>query len=152
MMLTEVMVGALLTAFGVAILVVMHRNLRVLREMTAENALRGWDDLEPGRKQAIRQKLRRGEAVEDPHEAALALLLVDRTERVRQLMRPLAWITTPVLIVFLILGLRSSEWRFLAWIAGLTLALGVPFAPLSWFQRRRFRGAADATRKQLGED
>lgn len=140
----ELGLSTIILIAGALSLVVMSRTLQPLRAMKADPP-RDWDALEPERKKSIRRSLWRGEAVEDPHEAEIALDLVLRQERVHRLLLPLAWIYTPLLAVFLAVGLLAADWWFLAWFGGAGLAFNVVLSPLTWYQRRQMRKAVGAT-------
>jgi hypothetical protein len=147
--LAELVIAVALLASGVGLLA-LRKNLRALRELREESGS-DVDLLDPARKKTIRRALWRGHPMQDAGDASIALAVVDRQERVYRLVRPMNLIYMPVLVALLVVGLVDREWRFLAWIGGISLAVGAVTAPLPWFQRRRASMSAAATRARFPE-
>ena len=131
---------------GVLLLIVSLRARRSMLEGSDEEWRRQWQALAPERRKAIRRSLRRGEAMHDANDAELALRAVAQTEHVRRSMRPITIVAVPMLSIWLVAGVLADQLILVVGTA-LALALGVVLAPVSWFQTKRLRQSAEATRR-----
>ena len=139
----EIVLSVLIFGVFLMFAVVLPRKMRALRAMDLVIA---WRDLDSDRKRAITRALRRGEAIDDPREAAIALESAEQTDRVLELFRPVNWMYTPLFLGFLLIGLLAPGWGPLAFAGAGGLVLG---GLIDWFiaqQRRRMQAGIAATR------
>lgn len=139
----EIALVVLILGSFLVLAVVLPSKMRALRAM---EPVTGWVDMDPDRKRAITRALRRGEAVEDPREAAIAIESAEQNDRVLALFRPVNWLYSSLFLGLLLIGLFAPGWRPLTLAGAGGLALG---GLLDWFiaqQRRRVNAGVAATR------
>jgi hypothetical protein len=134
------------SAASIAALVVVPRALRDMKAESDDEWRRAWKHLEPGRRKAIRAKMARGEAIEDPDDAELALRAAAQVERVRQALRPVKWIFGGLLFA-LVVTVALTGPRLLAVLIGAGLASSASLSAFAWHRRRRLLQSVEATRR-----
>lgn len=107
---------------------------------------RRWRELDPARKQSIRRKMKRGEAVPDPEDAELARRAVAQVDYIRKAMAPLVIINMVVVLAFLAVGIASGL-TFLIVVAAAGLGSTAVLDVLSRHQRRQHRQSVAATER-----
>lgn len=114
-----------------------------------EDWRRRWQGLDRDRRAAIAVRLRRGEAVEDPVDAELALRAVAQLGHVRAATRPVNLVSYATIAGLLALGAAGAHVILFA-MAPL-LIFGAVTGVLSRRRWARYQRAAEATRRALGE-
>jgi hypothetical protein len=142
---------ALLTVFTLVLLfgalIVLPRSIRRLRAVKRDSRRfhEQWKALDSGRRREITKAVRRGDAVTDPGDAALALEAIANAERVFDALIPLELVYTPGLLTLFAYGLMEHD-RTLMFVGIAITALAGVTTWFSWRRRRGLRQAAAAIR------
>lgn len=139
----EIALVVLILGSFLVLAVVLPSKMRALRAM---EPVTSWVDMDPDRKRAITRALRRGEAIEDPREAAIAIDSAEQNDRVLALFRPVNWLYSSLFLGLLLIGLFAPGWRPLALAGAGGLALGGLLDGFIAQQRRRVNAGVAATR------
>jgi hypothetical protein len=131
----------------VAYLAVIPRSVRKMR-LGDQEWRRQWRALSPGRRKALLATMRRGEAVRDPDDAALALRGVAQLDYIRGAMRPVKLAGTATLIAVVIVGILSDQ-PIYAFIGGAGLIASGLLSVIARWRHQRLQRCADATRRLL---
>ena len=134
------LIGSALYAF------IARRSAKSMRQASDPDWKRQWRALDRRRRKSIRGSLRRGEAVRDPADVDLALGAVAQIERVRGSMRMIENVSWVLFAGLLVALLALGQTGLAIGLAVVLAALGVASVVSAW-QWRRFRKAAEATRR-----
>ena len=133
------------TAIGLIVIwvILAPRAARKIRQGD-EEWRKAWGALDPARRKAITQKMRRGDPIDDPADAELGLRAIVQVDHVKDAMRLTSVLGTLVLGLLLIGGIVEDE-PVRVLIAGAGLALSTLMAGLSWLRQRQRQLAAERT-------
>ena len=129
----------------VAMALVVPRALKSMRAGDEDWRAR-WRALEPDRRRAIVRTMRRGQPVEEPEDAALALRAVAQLHRVSRAMRPVNLLGSAMVVGLLIIGLTSGA-AAITIIAGSGLAAATTTGAIARQRRQSLSRSAQRTRQ-----
>lgn len=126
-------------------LILTLRSIRLMRSGDEEWRQR-WRQLDPQRRNSIRERMKQGEAVLDPEDAELALRAVAQVDYVRKSMAPMTRAAMLLVVVWLVVGVVSGSTVLIVIGAFGLLSSGV-LDLLARRQRQRHHVSAVATRR-----
>jgi hypothetical protein len=126
-------------------LILTRRSIGMMRAGDEEWRQR-WRQLDPARRNSIRRRMKRGEAVPDREDAELALRAVAQIDHIRTAMAPVTVASMFLVLAVLVSGIVSGS-TILIIVGALGLGSSAVFDLISRRQRRAYQTSSAATRR-----